>query len=60
MGVYALFGEGVNNGFEASLVYIRGRMEMKEILVVLVLEGRNAKLEKLETSLVWFQFHHQK
>ena len=41
MGVYALCGEGIINDFEVSLGDLLGRMEVIEILGVLVLEGIN-------------------
>ena len=44
MGVSALCGEGVINDFGVSLGDILGRMEVIEILGVLVLEGRNSEL----------------
>ena len=47
MGVSALCGEGVINDFGVSLGNILGRMEVIEILGVLVLEGRNSELENI-------------
>ena len=50
MVVSVLCGEVVINGFGVSLGDLLGRMEVIEILGVLVLEGINYELEKLETS----------
>ena len=47
MGVSALCGEVVINDFGVSLGNLLGRMEVIEILEVLVLEGRNAELENI-------------
>ena len=60
MGVYSLYGESIITDFGVSLGDILGRMEVIEILGVLVLEGKVLNLKTLETSLMWSQVHHQK
>ena len=60
MGVSELCIEGIINDLVVILGDLLGRMEVMEILGVLVIEGRNYELEKLETSLMWFQVHHHK
>ena len=52
MGVSELFIEGIIDDLVVSLVDLLGIMEVMEILGVLVIEGRNDELEKLETSLM--------
>ena len=47
MGLSSLFGEGVIDDFGVNLRDILGIMEVIEILVVLVIEERNAELENI-------------